>query len=131
MPAAIHRRHRRSKSRFGPELTTAATTVNAPWVNNGDGTYSIDGSQATTTSLFYSGLLEAGRTYRAVIEVSAVTSSGIIRLTSGPGSASLGSVGTPGTYTVDLAAGAVNMNFGANPGFAGTVRLKSIREVLP
>lgn len=56
---------------------TAPTTVNSPWVDNGDGSYSIDGSQVGTKTIYYAGLIEAGASYRFVGTVTDSTAGGI------------------------------------------------------
>ncbi|WP_170433144.1 hypothetical protein [Ruegeria arenilitoris] len=113
-----------------PNLATRPAIVNPPWVDNGDGTYSIDGSQSSNVTLFCGGLLEAGTRYRVALEVLSVTSAGTLRAISHPESGSFGSVSSVGLKTVDFEAGSINFNVNADPdGFAGTVRLRSIRAI--
>lgn len=115
---------------LGPELAAGATTVNAPWADNGGGAYAIDGSQAANVTVFYGGLVEAGTRCKVVLEVSSLEAAGTLRLVSNPNDADFGVVSAPGDYTAYLEMGSVNVNINAGPdGFAGTVRLKSVREI--
>jgi hypothetical protein len=52
-------------------------TVTSPWVDNGDGSYTIDGSQAGNANLYYNSYLTLTNTYLAVITVSGSTAGGV------------------------------------------------------
>jgi hypothetical protein len=56
---------------------TAPTTTNSPWVSNGDGTYSIDGSQGGNTNLYYQNVFTLDNVYLLIITVSGSTAGGV------------------------------------------------------
>jgi len=54
-----------------------ATIVNSPWVDNGDFTYSIDGSQAGGTNIEWGEILAPNTNYIVVVSVSGRTAGGV------------------------------------------------------
>jgi hypothetical protein len=56
---------------------TSATAVNAPWVSNGGSSYSIDGSQAAQTTIFYDSFLSTPATYVVEITTTNSTAGGV------------------------------------------------------
>lgn len=107
-------------------LFTAPTIINAPWVDNGDGTYSIDGSQSVDTALHWGGRLTVGRFYEVQFEIIS-TGGGQAQAISNPNGVL---VSGTGVKVSTLVAGSQNFNIMAKVGFSGTVRPMSVREIL-
>ena len=115
---------------FGPELAgIAPTTVNAPWVDNGNGTFTIDGTQEGNNYLYWSGLLEASETYVIEAKVTDFVGSGTVGFVSATVSINFEVTGN-GVYSKVISGGGANLNVNAKGnGFAGTVELLSVRKV--
>lgn len=115
---------------LGPELAgVAPTTVNAPWVDNGNDTFTIDGAQTGNNYLYWAGLLEVSEKYVVETKVTDFVSSGTIGLVSSSVSVNFEVTGN-GVYSEIVSGGGVNFNVNAKgDGFAGTVELLSVRKV--
>ena len=67
-----------SATELGSEAgDTEATTVGAPWVDNGGGSYSLDGGQASAASVYFGSLLPIGKTYIVTFFVTDSTAGGV------------------------------------------------------
>ena len=112
---------------LGAELFSGVpSTLGAGWVNNGNGTFSIDGSQGATSDLVFPLGLVSGKYYRVTYTV-----------TGGAGSlrAQVGASGLEpfssarGERTLTLQSSNVNLTFQAGAGVTGTISVVSIRHV--
>jgi len=105
----------------------APTTVNAPWVDNGNGSFSIDGSQVAGTSIVWNNVLEDNGTYLAENIVTSSTAGGV-RAENGDINLSFSSGN--GTHTDSFTTITNNnINIQANSTFNGTT-IPSIKRFL-
>lgn len=70
-------RARNRAASIAVDSTTAPTTVTAPWVNNGDGSYSIDGSQTSNKNLYYQNVMTLSDDYLLIVTTSNSTAGGV------------------------------------------------------
>ena len=113
------------------ELLVAPTTVNAPWVDNLDGTYSIDGSQGGEASLFYAFFLPAdlatGDIFKCIVNVTEYNA-GAARIISGSDITLIPS--SVGEHVLYLRKTDTNRNFNwqALVSYDGTIKPVSVKK---
>ena len=114
---------------LGSELwSDPADSLGTGWTHDGDGVYSCDGSQVSTTALTMVLTVILGTKQSWSFEVLSA-SGGSVGMQSGD--LSTGSHTTPGTYSIEgiVTVGAGNMNVTASVGFIGSIQLISHKEI--
>lgn len=118
----------RGRSPYGPQLFDEFNTLGAGCTDNGDGTYSVDGTQPGNTSLIQNYAYVNGTTYKVDFELANVTGGEINPHINGVAS---GNVSASGEYSVEITAGSSGgLNFFASAIFVGDIIVVSVREVL-
>jgi hypothetical protein len=112
---------------LGPNLwADDAATASAGWTDNGDGTWTCDG---TSGDVYIETVADPGNTLQFDVEIIAYTSGALTAKNQGTASASLDT--SPGRVKVNVLDTAGFTHTGlASTIFIGTVRLHSVREVL-
>lgn len=112
---------------LGADSLAAPTIINAPWLDNGNGSYEMPATGNNGATIHYGGLLTVGDLYE--IGVSLEGSEGSLRLISNPDSSD---VTGDGLHKVDHQPSSTgNFNFMALGSFAGRVRPQYIRHKIP
>ena len=115
------------------DSTTAITTVESPWVDNGNGTYSINGDQTGIVSLYtVDNFYNAGTRYHSIIDVIDI-SAGSVRKSIGDSTSIVSSwIDTTGFHAIlDISESLNRQYIQADADFIGTVRWVSYYEVNP
>lgn len=114
---------------YGPEKWgTGTIELDAGWTDNGDGTYTCDGTDGR--EVFIRSIFPTGVTAHFVFEIIAVTAGSVRALLNGTNTY-LNEKGTVGTHEVDMTDTALSTKTGIRSrNFAGTVRVVSIKQVL-
>lgn len=106
--------------------TTSPFVINSPWVDNGNGSYSINGSQNSSTTVFYAGLLKANTSYKVTFEVSSRTSGSVWFTGTGFSTPPISENGKH--VSICSTQTNINCNILANADFNGTVRF-TVEEI--
>jgi hypothetical protein len=101
-----------------------ATNLSTYWVDNGDGTYSIDGSQTTWTLLYFGGISSG---VRFTYDLEVISSTASLQLKTNDIDVQISS---GNSYIGEAVAGATKAAIQAGAGISATVR-PIIREVIP
>ena len=127
MASRFRNRSRAASRALGPELFDGFLTLGDGWVDNGDGSYSCDGTQAANSAITRN-ILTIGITYQTIFTL-ANRAVGFVIPRAGETSGSQRN--SDGSYTEDLLA-STNGLFAlrGNTAFVGDVLAISVREVL-
>lgn len=112
----------------GPELWTTPTTVDADWTDNGDGSYTADGSQSGSINVKIQDGLPTALVgdYEFTYTVSGYTAGGVAAFA---GSAAGATISADGEVTQIIAqAGNDNITLQGNSTFAGTISNISVKQ---
>jgi len=109
---------------LGGELWSHPPSTLNSWVDNGGGSYSIDGAQTVFVELTNGAILNIGEAYLIDVTFTEV-SAGVCEIKSGSGHAS---VGENGSYTIAFVADGEYFRFNASPGFAGKASKILVRQ---
>lgn len=107
----------------------ADPTVNSPWIDNGDGSYTIDGSQVAYIGLSVAGAGIIGESYKLSFDVDNTTA-GTVQSQIGSGVGDIASAS--GHYEeIVTCADYRSTQINANASFSGTVSNISVQKVIP
>lgn len=113
---------------LGPDILGSPTTVNPPWVDNGNSTYTIDGTQSEFESLFYFGALEEYSSYIFDVEISGYLSGSVRIFNTDTAGEYLSGDGGFSHLFESMANTSINIQADAN--FVGTVKF-TLKKVDP